>query len=88
METGTQLEEGNRDAIGLSIHSIGGKPGRDWFVYPLDGVDGDITELILQGYSTPEIGERLGFTARTDGRVKTPAKQRMRPMNAEYTHLS
>jgi hypothetical protein len=39
-------------------------------------------------YSTPEIGERLGFAELTDGRVKTRAKQRMRPMNAEYTHLS
>jgi hypothetical protein len=54
----------------------------------LDADDGDITELIPQGSSTPEIGERLGFAERTDGRVKTRAKQRIRPMNAGQTHLS
>jgi hypothetical protein len=54
----------------------------------LDADDGDITKLILRRYSTPEIGERLWFAERTDDRVKTRAKQRMRPMNAEYTHLS
>lgn len=52
---------------------------------PLEVNDRAIIELLLQGYSTREIGERLGFAERTVGRMKTRIKRRLLRMQAEGT---
>jgi RNA polymerase sigma-70 factor (ECF subfamily) len=54
----------------------------------LSGLDPDdrmIVELSLQGYTTPEIGARLGFAERTVRRVRDRLKRRLQRLHADST---
>jgi RNA polymerase sigma-70 factor, ECF subfamily len=49
----------------------------------LDPDDRAIVELSLQGYTSPEIGARLGFAERTVRRVRDRLKRRLQRMQAD-----
>jgi RNA polymerase sigma-70 factor (ECF subfamily) len=51
----------------------------------LDPDDRAIVELSLQGYTSPEIGDRLGFAERTVRRVRERLKRRLQRLQADDT---
>ena len=54
----------------------------------LEPDDRSIIELSLQGYTAPEIGDRLGRAERTVRRVREHVKKRLQRMQAEETPVT